>query len=123
MNPKTSRRALLGAMVAAPVVTATPAIAIVAADSEFQSALAANDAAVGRFNALPAMLEVENRAAYERETELMISACLRADKAVPTNWQEFARWVEHISDDGESVIDDDNAARLLAHVRRLAREA
>lgn len=123
MTPTTSRRAMLGVMVAAPAVIAAPAIAMIAADNEFQSALAANEAAVRRFNALPAMLEVENEAAYERETELMISACLRADKAVPTNWQEFARWVEHISDGGESVIDDDNAARLLVHVRRLAREA
>lgn len=123
MNPTTSRRALLEAMIAAPVVIATPAIAMVATGSEFQSALAANDAAVARFNALPVMLEVEDEAAYERETELMISACLRADKAVPTNWQEFARWVEHISDGGESVIDDDNASRLVAHVRRLAGEA
>lgn len=122
MATTTSRRALLGAMATAPMALVVPAAAMSAGSAEFRSVLGANEAAVRRFNGLPVMLEAEDEAAYERETELMISACIQADKAVPTTWQEFARWVEHVSDEGESLIDDDNAARLLSHVRRLARE-
>jgi hypothetical protein len=44
-----------------------------------------------------------------------------ADRAIPTNWQEYTRLIEHMTDGGLSAIDDDNATRLLDHARRLSK--
>ncbi|MBW6528701.1 hypothetical protein KZ813_17805 [Sphingomonas sp. RHCKR7] len=89
------------------------------ATTSFDGAMAANAAAVARFSSLPATLEQDDPAQYEAEVQRLIAASRAADAATPTSWGDFGRWVEHLSDDGANTIDDDNAARLLAHVRRL----
>lgn len=86
--------------------------------SSFDEAMKANDAAVARFNSLPATIE-EGTDAFEREEQLLFAAGRAADAAVPTSWTDFGRWVEHLCADGANAIDDDNARRLLSHVRRL----
>lgn len=116
-----TRRSMLSAMAVAPVVIAVPTMAAVNTGSaEFNAIFAANDAAVRRFNSLPPTLEAEDEAEHQREQRMMIEASLQADRAIPTTWQELCRWIEHVSSDGESTIDEDNTARLLGHVKRLA---
>lgn len=83
----------------------------------FDEAMSANDVAAARFNSLPAT--IEGTAAFEHEEQLLFAAGRAADAAVPTTWAEFARWAEHVCDGGANAVDDDNAERLLAHVRRL----
>lgn len=89
------------------------------APTSFDEAMAANAAAVARFSSLPVTLEQNQPAQYEAEVQRLFAASRAADAATPTSWADFGRWVEHLSDDGANTIDDDNAARLLAHVRRL----
>jgi hypothetical protein len=129
MQTDTSRRALLGGVGLASVALLAPAIASAVAStpagsSPFRAALDGSDAARDRFNSLPVDLEIADEAQFARETDLMITAARRADAAMPTNWQEYTRLIGHMTDDGHSSIDDDNATRLLSHARRLsAREA
>jgi uncharacterized protein (DUF2236 family) len=79
--------------------------------------MAANDAAVARFNALPTSLENDDRAAFTQEEDRLLDGLRLADRAVPTSWSELERWVTHITNHGKSDVDRDDAARLLAHVR------
>jgi len=87
--------------------------------SSFDEAMAGYAAAVARFRSLPETLEEDEPERQETEVQRLIAASRFADAAMPTSWCEFGRWVEHLSDDGANTIDDDNAERLLAHVRRL----
>lgn len=93
--------------------------AAASAATSFDEAMAANAAVIARFRSLPATLEQDDPAQYEVEVQRLIAASRAADAAAPTSWADLGRWVEHLSDDGANTIDDDNAARLLAHVRRL----
>lgn len=87
--------------------------------NHFEKAMAANDAAVARFNALPKSLENDDPAAFAQEEDRLLEGLRLADRAVPTSWSELERWVTHITNDGKADVDRDNAVRLLAHVRRL----
>ncbi len=119
----TTRRALLGAMAAAPIAVATPAVGHAAGCPTFRAIMNAQDVARHRFNTLPAKLELEDEPAFLLEEDRMLEASRLADQATPTTWSELVRWVEHITHGGQSSIDDDLALRLLAHARRLAGEA
>ena len=120
-----NRRALIGGAGIAAVALATPLAAGAASaapqSSRFASLMRANAAAVHRFNTLPEDLETRDRAAFEAEEERMHEAYRLAACASPSTWQEFARWIEHVSDEGHSAIDEEDVDRLLAHVRRLAK--
>ena len=125
MDNQTTRRAMLGATglatvaLIAPALAASPAPTRSADSMAFSAVLDAADAARERFNALPADTEAMQGALYERELQCMLSTSRRGDAAVPTTWEEYARWLEHVSDEGMSTIDEDNVERLLAHTRRL----
>lgn len=114
-----TRRGILGAMAIAPIVIIAPAAAA-AGSHAFERLLAADVVAKARFNSLPADLESTDERRFQAEVDRMIAASMHADEAVPTTWAEFARWVEHVSDEGHSSIGDANQTRLLDHVRRLA---
>ena len=86
----------------------------------FGAAIGASVAANARFNSLAGDLETTDRTRHEAEMKLLGEATRRADKAEPTTWQEYTRLLEHMTDNGLSQIDDDNATRLLDHARRLA---
>lgn len=85
----------------------------------FCALLDASDAASRRFNSLPSDLEEQDPVTFEREEQAVCAASHDADLAEPTTWAEFTRLLEHMSYCGASAIDDDNAARLLAHAKRL----
>lgn len=85
----------------------------------FCALLDASDAASRRFNSLPSDLEEQDPVTFEQEEQAVCSASHDADMAEPTTWAEFTRLLEHMSYGGASAIDDDNAARLLAHAKRL----
>ena len=85
----------------------------------FCALLDASDAASRRFNSLPSALEEQDPVTFEQEEQAVCSASHDADLAEPTTWAEFTRLLEHMSYGGASAIDDDNAARLLAHATRL----
>ncbi len=124
MAHETTRRALIGGAGLAAAALAAPVIAAAApahGSAAFRAALDANDAARKRFNNLPD-IEDTHPAQYRRETDAMLEASRQADRAVPTSWQEYARLLEHMTDNGLSAIDDDNGARLLDHARRLAKK-
>lgn len=122
-NLTSTRRTMLSAMALAPIAISIPASAIASTSTpnQFQALMNETDAAARRFNSLPVDLEERDGAAYQREEDRMISASSRADAAMPGDWSEFARWVEHIMDQGQSSISEKNADRLLLHVRRLSR--
>ncbi|WP_267395010.1 MULTISPECIES: hypothetical protein [unclassified Sphingomonas] len=125
MQTDTTRRALLGGASLASVTMIAPALAMsntaesIGGRTAFRDVLEAADAARERFNSLPADLETADEAQHEREIEHMLAASRRADAAVPATWEEFARWVEHVTDDGHSCMSELNADRMLAHTRRL----
>lgn len=122
MNTDTTRRALLGGAGLASVALIAPAIAVAEhpAYNTFSRTLAHADATREHFNHLPADLELTNEAEYERQSETMLAASRAADAATPSTWAEFARWVEHATDQGRSNLTAINDDRMLAHVRRLS---
>lgn len=87
----------------------------------FRALLDHSDAVRDRFNNLPIDLEMTDEAQHQREMDALCEASRNADRAIPTNWQEYTRLIEHMTDNGHSQIDDDNANRLLAHARRLSK--
>lgn len=123
MTNQTTRRALIGGVGLAGVALIAPALAIPANHGSiaFRALLDASDAARNRFNGLPEHLETTDAAQHEREMVSLADATRAADKAIPANWQEYTRLIEHMSDNGWSQIDDDNAARLVDHARRLSK--
>lgn len=123
MATQTTRRALIGGAGLASVALIAPALAIPANHGSvaFRTLLEASDAARNRFNNLPNDLETTNPEQHEREMVGLADATRNADRAVPTNWHEYTRLIEHMSDNGWSQIDDDNATRLLDHARRLSK--
>jgi hypothetical protein len=119
-----NRRHIIGGAAALPAIViascgATPAIAS-GGSPTFRLLLDRADTARERFNNLPVDLEIADEARHEREMDLLIDTSRAADRAVPMNWQEYTRLIEHMTDDGLSSISDDNATRLLDHARRLA---
>jgi len=123
MATQTTRRALLGGAGLAAAVAIAPAVTAVSAptaSAAFRAALDANAATTRRFNGLPEDLEVTNPAGFRLEMDRLAASTQAADKAIPTNWHEYTRLIEHMTDGGLSAIDDDNATRLLEHARRLA---
>lgn len=117
-----NRRHIIGGAAALPIIAiATPAMAAgVNLDSAaFRALLDVADAQRDRFNSLPHDLELTDEAQHTHELGLMLAASRAADRAIPTNWQEYTRLIEHMTDQGLSSIDDDNAERLLEHARRL----
>ena len=124
MNTQTTRRALLGGAGLAAAVAIVPAVAAVSAptgSAAFRAALDASAATARHFNGLPEHLEVTNPAAFRLEMDRLADSTRAADKAIPTNWQEYTRLIEHMTDGGLSAIDDDNATLLLDHARRLSK--
>ena len=86
---------------------------------EFDRLLNASAAAARDFNSTASDLETRDPAGYQRELRKLVEASRGADAAIPTNWHEFARLLDHMCEGGESTIDDENAGRLLDHTRRL----
>jgi len=128
MTNQTTRRAFIGsagligvAIVGQIVSDASATNAPVSGSHEFRARLDTSDATRDRFNNLPHDVEATDPARHEREMIRLADATRRADRAIPTNWQEYTRLIEHMSDGGASAIDDDNATRLLDHARRLSR--
>lgn len=124
----TTRRALIGgagligvAIVGQIAVDASATSAPASGSPAFRALLDASDATRDRFNNLPHDVEATDAARHEREMARLADATRCADRAIPTNWQEYTRLIEHMSDGGVSAIDDDNATRLLEHARRLSR--
>ncbi len=125
MTSETTRRAIFGGAGLAAVALAVPALASASSTTQidspaFKAALDAADAARNHFNATASDLEYRDPAAFECEMQNLCDATAAGDAAIPTNWQEFTRLLGHMSDEGQSTIDDDNAARLLGHARRLS---
>lgn len=123
MATETTRRALFASAGLVSVALVAPVIAAAApvhGCAKFRAALDVSDRTRDRFNNLPD-IEDTNPAQYERETNALIETSRQADRAVPTSWQEFTRLLGHMTDNGTSAVDDDNAARLLNHARRLAK--
>lgn len=94
-----------------------------ATPAAFAALLDAADAARTHFNSLPETLERDDPAAHVREMDCLVAASRAADRAEPTNWSEFVRLLENMTDNGHSVLDEDNAERVLLHARRLASDA
>lgn len=86
---------------------------------EFDRLLSASAAAAQHFDSTAPDLETRDPAGYQRELRKLVEASRGADAAIPTNWHEFARLLDHMCEGGESTIDDENAGRLLDHTRRL----
>lgn len=125
MTAETTRRAIFGGAGLAAVALAVPALASASsaapADSPaFKAALDRADAARDHFNATASDLEDRDPDGFECLMQDLCDATAAGDVATPTNWQEFARLLAHMSEGGQSTIDDDNAARLLSHARRLS---
>lgn len=125
MTTETTRRAIFGGAGLAAVALAVPALASASSTPQvdsgaFKAALDAADAASSHFNATASDLEDRDPDGFECEMQNLCDATAAADAAIPTNWQEFTRLLGHMSDEGQSTIDDDNAARLLGHARRLS---
>lgn len=124
----TRRAALTGAVASVAAVSiaaaavAVPFTSTAAAGAQFADLMKANREAVCRFNTLPMDLERRDPVSYQAELQLMLDASARVDRAAPTNWQEFTQLLEHMTDDGESVLSEDNTDRLLAAARRLAKQ-
>jgi hypothetical protein len=124
MNTQTTRRALLGGAGLAAAVAIVPAVAAVSAptgSAAFRAALDASAATARHFNSLPEDNEITNPVGHQREMDRLADSTRAADRAIPTNWQEYTRLIEHMTDGGLSAIDDDNATRLLDHARRLSK--
>jgi hypothetical protein len=124
MNTQTTRRALIGGSGLMSVALIAPALAIPADHGSiaFRALLDASETARDHFNNLPVDYEFTDAAQHENEMIKLADATHNADRAIPTNWQEYTRLIEHMSDGGVSAIDDDNATRLLDHARRLSKE-
>jgi uncharacterized protein (DUF885 family) len=123
MSTTTTRRALIGGAgltVAAAILPAAAAVSVPAGSPAFRAALDASAATASRFNALPADMEATDPAGHRLEMDRLAESTRAADQAVPTNWQEYTRLIDHMTDGGLSGIDDDNAALLLGHARRLS---
>lgn len=125
MATETSRRAVFGGAGLAAVALAVAALATASsaapADSPaFKAALDGADAARNHFNATASDLEDRDPDGFECLMQDLCDATAAGDAATPTNWQEFTRLLAHMSEGGQSTIDDDNAARLLSHARRLS---
>lgn len=122
MDTITSRRALLGAVALAPMLIAAPAVAATSGNPVFTRMLDASDAARLRFDNLPDNLERDDPDAFEREEDALNDAANAAWKAVPTTWSEFTRLFSHVTHDGKDGLDDEWAASLLDHARRLTKQ-
>lgn len=125
MTTETTRRAILGGTGLAAVALAVPALATASSVSQsdspaFKAALDSADAARDHFNAAASDLEDSDSDGFECLMQDLCDATAAGDAATPTNWQEFTRLLAHMSEGGQSTIDDDNAARLLGHARRLS---
>lgn len=121
MQTDTTRRTLIGGAGLTGIALAVPALAVAhqVGSADFRSLMDANRAARRRFNTLPTNLEVADAAAFQRETDRMIEACLEADHAAPTNWREFTELLDHLCEGGWNNIDGEDAERLLGHANRL----
>ncbi len=125
MATETTRRAIFGGAGLAAVALAVPALATASSTSQmdspaFKAALDGADAARDHFNATASDLEDSDPDGFECLMQDLCDATAAGDAATPTNWQEFTRLLAHMSEGGQSTIDDDNAARLLGHARRLS---
>ncbi|WP_150131748.1 hypothetical protein [Sphingomonas carotinifaciens] len=125
MPTETTRRAIFGSAGLAAVALAVPALATASSTSQmdspaFKAALDGADAARDHFNAAASDLEDSDSDGFECLMQDLCDATAAGDAATPTNWQEFTRLLAHMSEGGQSTIDDDNAARLLGHARRLS---
>lgn len=121
----TTRRALIGGAGLVAAVAIVPAVAAVSAPTDsavFRAALDASAATARHFNSLSENLEVTDPVRHQQEMDRLADSTRAADKAIPTNWQEYTRLIEHMTDGGLSAIDDDNATRLLDHARRLSKQ-
>ena len=129
MKTEANRRAFIKTAGVAGVALITPAIASSATlttggSPSFRALLDNSDAIRNHFNRLPEDLEYADETRHEREMDRLADATRDADRAIPMNWREFTRLLEHMTDRGHCQIDDDNASRLLDHARRLvAKEA
>lgn len=118
-TPALARRALLGALAAAPALATAPAVAAAPQLTPFRIAEARYRAATARLNASPDDLPTTNPAEYDRLVDAHIDATDAVDRTPVTTWDEFADAYEIACDGGESLPPEKLIFKLLADVRRL----
>ncbi|MDK8216389.1 hypothetical protein QP731_11710 [Sphingomonas sp. UMB7805-LC452B] len=111
-----SRRGLMLGVVAMTALASVPAVA---APTAFQRAVVKNQSAEARFNALPADLELRDPAVHTAQEDALLLAWNGVVRAVPTDWQEFARKFALLAEEDGEAMTAENAVALLADCRRL----
>ena len=113
----TTRRALLGGLAAAPLLT-VPALAVPTGATPFAVAHARYISVRDALNNSPDDWELTNPAAFDAMEKRYSAAQDAVDEATPTNWHEFVQKLEASIADGVTP-GADLCNQLIAEAKRL----